>query len=1143
MHHPPQALRHPSVALASLLALATLGQASTRANENPSAFGTLRSWGIPQIETYSLRETGIRGDFHSLSTFPNGELAALTSDGVFSFDGTNWERIEAIEWPMHLLSLPESRALVACAGGLVELTPSADGSYQSRSLIPPETRSEYPYGLNTVAVARGHAFGLNGDNLVNVAPDGTAAYHKLSNWSHGIFSVGDELYAIGGLDTSFNRWDWERGGFIDHSLVFDDAILEWMIGFAPRRAGGAWLLTQSHSIIEFDGTGSRPWPGNEALERHEIRVKSFTELSTGALAIGSVSQGLFIIDAAGQVLAHYSKSHGLDNVNVLQVGQDTQDGLWLAMKSGLARIPLDPNTVVFDERHGLPETVISLAFFDGRIFAGAAGGVYASRSSAESIDRVFEHVLPQSRASDLLAYGDHLFIGNTPAKAMTRQGDVYEIDGGSATSYWQPSSHPGVVLVCDFEGIRRLEKRNGRWSHSTRLAGPKLDIVSIVESEDGALFGSTGNNRLARIDLSTSPGSYHVIELPIEPSGRWISAVEINGEVYVNGPTCLRWDAGSERFVEAPDMHYFPGNPPHGFKRVFGTSPERAFVARNDRRGSTVPRPPSEALGQISSLGNAVETRADCIEYDANGDLWAGGAFGLIHHSVREEAPAAPAIQPRLHRIASTRDDALLPLRGQNGKRLVLTPGQTSLRIEMEFPKLRGARHHQYQIEIQGLDTAPPAFSGAPWREVTNLAPGEYLIRPSARDASGQSFSGESVAIYLAAPWYHRPWAYALYALAAAFAVAGIVRYHNRAQIRKGRELQALVRNRTLEIETKNQELERQAETLERQNDQLEEKTEELQVTTRSLSNTLRQLQETQDQLVSTARTAGKAEIATNILHSVGNALNSINTSRDLLARAHAGSKVGNVMRLAQLLESRVTDLSDFLTSDPKGKIVPEYLTRIATVLQKESEASASELAKMREDIDYVKRIIAAQQVHAKSQTLPQDFDLRELVATAFTMFGDNDHPNLQRRNEVPQGMVMHSDKHRLLEILLNLISNALDSVRSYRKQGGLLTIAAKRHDQEGIVEINVIDNGAGIDESAKRQLFTHGFTTKDNGHGFGLHSAAIAAHILDGTLTLESDGPGCGATATIALPRVYRSADVSRSRDEASLTPNTGAD
>jgi two-component system, LuxR family, sensor kinase FixL len=74
-------------------------------------------------------------------------------------------------------------------------------------------------------------------------------------------------------------------------------------------------------------------------------------------------------------------------------------------------------------------------------------------------------------------------------------------------------------------------------------------------------------------------------------------------------------------------------------------------------------------------------------------------------------------------------------------------------------------------------------------------------------------------------------------------------------------------------------------------------------------------------------------------------------------------------------------------------------------------------------------------------------------------------------------------------------------------------------------LRITVADNGVGVAPESFSRLFTQGFTTKKEGHGFGLHSSALAAEEMGGTLTCVSEGPGRGAAFTLELPLDERAA------------------
>ena len=115
---------------------------------------------------------------------------------------------------------------------------------------------------------------------------------------------------------------------------------------------------------------------------------------------------------------------------------------------------------------------------------------------------------------------------------------------------------------------------------------------------------------------------------------------------------------------------------------------------------------------------------------------------------------------------------------------------------------------------------------------------------------------------------------------------------------------------------------------------------------------------------------------------------------------------------------------------------------------------------------------------------------------------------------ETPQISVQ---KHKVLQILVNLIRNAKYACDDSGKSDKQMTLRVG--SENGSVKIGVIDNGVGIPPENLKKIFNHGFTTRKDGHGYGLHSGALAAKEIGGSLTVVSEGHGHGAAFTLELP------------------------
>jgi PAS domain S-box-containing protein len=284
------------------------------------------------------------------------------------------------------------------------------------------------------------------------------------------------------------------------------------------------------------------------------------------------------------------------------------------------------------------------------------------------------------------------------------------------------------------------------------------------------------------------------------------------------------------------------------------------------------------------------------------------------------------------------------------------------------------------------------------------------------------------------------------------------------------------------------------------------------------------ELERVHKQLLTASRQAGMAEVATNVLHNVGNILNSVNISASLVAERIKQSKAPGLTRVAQLLQEQGPRLGEFLTNDERGRRVPVYLASLAQQLLNDQQLALKELASLRENLEHIKDTVNMQQSYAKLCGVTETVQVAELVedslrlnAGAFVRHG----VTLKRDfHAVPEITV---DKHKVLQILVNLVRNAKYACDESGRQDKLITL---RIDGDvTCVRIAVIDNGIGIPPENMGRLFSHGFTTRQSGHGFGLHSGALAAQELGGTLRADSAGTGRGATFTLELPLAPRGA------------------
>ncbi|MGC3979934.1 MAG: ATP-binding protein [Steroidobacteraceae bacterium] len=278
------------------------------------------------------------------------------------------------------------------------------------------------------------------------------------------------------------------------------------------------------------------------------------------------------------------------------------------------------------------------------------------------------------------------------------------------------------------------------------------------------------------------------------------------------------------------------------------------------------------------------------------------------------------------------------------------------------------------------------------------------------------------------------------------------------------------------------------------------------------------QLEETHRKLLETSRQAGMAEVASNVLHNVGNVLNSVNVSANLIAENMKRSKAASLVKVSDLLQAHEQRLGEFLDNDPKGRQLPGFIAQLGQHLINEQQTTVKELDLLRNNIDHIKEIVSMQQNYSKVSGVKEVINVIDLMEDAMRMnAGALQRHGVAVVREFEVVPTINTEKHKILQILVNLVRNAKYACSESGRADKQMTLRIGQVDD--CIRIAVIDNGVGISAENMTRIFGHGFTTRKEGHGFGLHSGALAARELGGALHVHSDGLGLGATFTLELP------------------------
>jgi signal transduction histidine kinase/streptogramin lyase len=395
-----------------------------------------------------------------------------------------------------------------------------------------------------------------------------------------------------------------------------------------------------------------------------------------------------------------------------------------------------------------------------------------------------------------------------------------------------------------------------------------------------------------------------------------------------------------------------------------------------------------------------------------------------------------------------------------------------------------------YAYKLEGFDESWNYVNQLRSATYTNLSPGEYEFK--VRVAYGDSLYAESerkLSVIIVPPFWMTNWFYLLVTVCMILTIYGVFQWRMRFIKKQNHELETEVRQRTSELREKNEDLEK----------------------------VLSDLKKTKMELVESAHKAGMADIASGVLHNVGNILNSVNTSSSMIEDKLKASKISMLRKANSLLVEHVDDLEGFIISDPKGKQLMQYYLKLEGPIVTENEYLREHAQRLSEKIKIINEVISAQQSYSRSPQHGEEVNLRELINETLTLFsGSIDKHGIHIDIESEEVRTVFAQKTKLIHVLVNLIKNSKYSLK--KSETLHPRIELRLYEKDNAVCLDFSDNGMGIEKEHLSKIFNQGFSTKDDGNGFGLHSSANYMKEMDGAISVKSEGPGFGVTFTLIL-------------------------
>ncbi len=745
-------------------------------------------------------------------------------------------------------------------------------------------------------------------------------------------------------------------------------------------------------------------------------------------------------------------------------------------------------------------------------------------------------------------------MASPAALLVTRKGEL-----------WAAGMHEGAAVVARFDGER--------WQR-IRLTRPELAFSSVVdaraaiETPDGALwFGAYVNGRgsgILHYDPAKGPpeneAAWQVHAGPGQPyrysfgfavasdgtlySGSYLGLMRFDGREWtrldpkpIDALTHSRdgevWvgtrGAGVYRVGGAKPLAYSiaDGLPANGINALFSDRDRNLWVGTS--KGISF-FDGTEWITHVFPAGRlAIPREGGGFRQSADGSIWINQ---FSRAWMRRTLPGG-ALQPAAIRGFSTvrfrRETTAPTTEIVAAAPEVSQPGNTAISWRGRDPWSRTAESElQYSHRLDGGPWS--RFSAATSHVLLELAPGKHAFEVRARDTDlNVEATPARTEFAVLPPVWRQPWFVGLVGLLGVAIAAQTYRVIRRdrilhasnrvlsGEIEERRKAEGALQEKTRLLEDKTEELESEIEERRAIQSELERQKTSLEIEIEERRRMEREVERIHKELMMASHRAGMAEVATNVLHNIGNVLNSINVSATVAQDGFRELKTESLVKAADLLETHVHD-PGFLANDDKGRRLPGFLRGLADHWATLRDSTTKELQWLRHNIDHVKEIVATQQVYARFGGVIERVTVRELVEDAIRMNVDAlARHGIELERDWQADAVVELEKNKVVQILVNLLQNAKNACEESGRPEKRIVVRV-RPGAPGRIRIEVSDTGVGIAPENLTRIFNHGFTTRKSGHGFGLHASANAAKSIGGSLTAHSAGADQGATFALEL-------------------------
>ena len=742
--------------------------------------------GVPFIQTFGTTDYQAGIQNWDIGQDTRGFLYFANNFGLLEYDGHHWNTfpVKAGSKVRCLNIGADGRIYVGLQGEFGYFYPSPNGQWTYTSLsgeLAPEERDFdetwriYRQQEKVYFCTFRNLYVFDGKEVRTIHPPNPIEFSFLANnrlyvmdWERGLtWLEGDQLNPV------------QNGDFFIHKRI---------VSILPYDQQQLLIVTQKWGLFLYDGHQLKKVEMQLSDPFSESFINCATRLKNGTFALGSQSEGVFLLNHQLELQQKIDREQGLNDHTVVSLFEDRHQNLWAGHNNGISYIELSSPFTLLDEKISVPGSGYAAALHNDTLYLGTNNGLYAGTlhpwkgMQFQQVRKSQGQVYHLSRQGNELLMGHHnggFRIRNLEAEAVSSKAGSWQ--------FLQLLKNPGLMLEGTYHGFSLYRQEGGKWVWQQDFEGFDESSRIFEEDREGNIWMAHGYKGIYKLHFDPLQKKLRLTRFYGQadglPSNVLNNLYKINNELVFTGETGVyRYHPEQDRFQLNASLTDVFGRGEH-IQKLRQDANGRIYFLGNRKLGSVRQDNFGKWEADTSRFNKVHKLLNDDLDFLAvlnTQNVLFGAKEGFIHFNPSLPAPERAPLQVYIRRVEinAPKDSLLFGGNFWSGQGIAthqpeadlqqLPYESNSIRFRFSSPYFDGSEHLAYQYKLENFDQEWSSWSPQTLKEYTNLAGGIYTFKVRSRNIYGEISPEDTYLFKVLPPWYRSSWAYFAYSIFAA---------------------------------------------------------------------------------------------------------------------------------------------------------------------------------------------------------------------------------------------------------------------------------------------------------------------------------------------------------------------------------------